>query len=36
MLQLVNSGFFLGALCGVFLFQQIAEELGTHPLATLS
>jgi len=28
MLQLANSGFFLGSLGGLFLFQQIAEELG--------
>ena len=28
MLQLVNSGFFLGSLAGMFLFQQVAEELG--------
>ena len=28
MLQLVNSGFFLGSLGGIFLFQQVAEELG--------
>ena len=28
MLHLANSGFFLGALGGLVLFQQVAEELG--------
>ncbi len=28
MLQLANSGFFLGSLGGLVLFQQVAEELG--------
>ncbi|CAL5219317.1 g1126 [Coccomyxa viridis] len=28
MLQLANSGFFLGSLGGLLLFQQVAEELG--------
>ena len=30
-LQLVDSGFFLGSLCGLLLFQQVAEELGVCP-----
>ena len=34
-LQLVNSGFFLGALCGLILFQQVAEELGVCPPSSM-
>ena len=34
-MQLVNSGFFLGSLCGLLLFQQVAEELGVCPPSSL-
>lgn len=36
MLQLANSGFFLGSLGGLLLFQQVAEELGEQqPISPL-
>ena len=36
MLQLANSGFFLGSLGGLMLFQQVAEELGEQQPFILS